>query len=288
MSFKLLPASIICASAILFGCAAPVMKSVNLGSTPTQIKLTYDSGDTGISQAQVFSNISSTITSAAGYKAKGYYRNASGISDIKGMEVKSRCMTESQCMIGLLFQNGERYSSTNNEYVTVQEIAIPVTFSQADGKIVALIDINYSVNTLEARNPVFIPYSPLLDNAALTRVFKNIEKIQPEISFSKSFAEELTIDSQDNVVYGNFKRVYGFYKYNEDESKDKIGKESTFSLTTKQGSVPLTAEIYPSREGALLNYNFTMKYSAKPDGTTNYNPQDIAPIKASIKNVASM
>lgn len=288
MSFKLLPASIICASAILFGCAAPVTKSVDLGPSPTQIKLTYNSGDTGISQSRVFSDISSAITNAAGYKAKRYYHSSAGISDIKGMEVRSRCMTESQCMIGLLFQNGERYSSTNNELVTVQEIVIPVTFSKADGKITALIDINYSVNTLEARNPVFIPYSPLLDNNALTKVFKNIEKIQPEISFSKSFAEELTIDSQDNVVYGNFKRVYGFYQYNEDESKDKIGKESTFSLKTKQGNVPLTAEIYPSREGALLNYSFTMKYSAKPDGTTNYNPQDIVPIKVSIKNVANM
>src|SRR5690606_37561704 len=174
----------------------------------------------------------------------------------------------------------------NNEFATVQEISIPVTLNQSNGKIIALIDLNHSINILEGRNPVFIKYSPLLDNEAIKNVFKKIERIRPEISFSKSFKEELTVDSQDNVVYGNFKRIYGFYKFNSDESKDKIGKESTFNLKTKQGTIPLSTEIYPSREGSLLSYSFTMKYSAKPDGTTNYDQQEIPPIKKSIKDVA--
>lgn len=278
----------VCSSVFLFGCATPVMKSVDLGLPPTQIKLVYDSNDTGISQSQVFSNIKSAITSATGYTSKRYYNKSSGISDVKGLDVEHRCTSDSQCMIGLLFYNGERYHSTNNEFATVQEISIPVTLNQSNGKIIALIDLNHSINILEGRNPVFIKYSPLLDNEAIKNVFKKIERIRPEISFSKSFKEELTVDSQDNVVYGNFKRIYGFYKFNSDESKDKIGKESTFNLKTKQGTIPLSTEIYPSREGSLLSYSFTMKYSAKPDGTTNYDQQEIPPIKKSIKDVASM
>ena len=74
----------------------------------------------------------------------------------------------------------------------------------------------------------------------------------------KAEEEILEIDADDTIVFANLKRTYGLYSYSNDQGKDKIGKKSAFKLSTQQGFKPLLVEVYPTRQGSIMDYSFEL------------------------------
>lgn len=283
---------ILCVTAIISGCAAPAVKTNSYGE-PTQVKLSYDANESGITEEDVLSAISKEIIKVIPFDKKALYRNPESTTDILklyGYELEINCQSKTLCQYDLNLYNGESFagSSARSENKTTQSLSIPISLTRSNGKISAVLDFSNSVTLYEGRSPLFIIYKPLATENVMQKIVTDISKIEPTIAFSKTFHEELVIDTRDDIVYGNFKRTYGFYDFGTEKTKDIIGKESTFNLKTDQGLRPLKVDIYPSRDGSLLNYSFTMKFSAKPNGTTNFDAKDIEPIKASIKRIASI
>lgn len=166
-------------------------------------------------------------------------------------------------------------------------MSIPVTFSRSGDELEAKVALSGSVTETVARSPIFITYDKLLSVQQINDVQQRIAAISPKINFKKTFSGEVEVDADDTIVYANFKRSMGFYKYPSDHgSKDVIGKKAALNLHLKNGNVPLFVEIYPTRKGSVTSYNFTQSYKALPDGTTSFDQSIVDGAVRTIENTA--
>ena len=54
---------------------------------------------------------------------------------------------------------------------------------------------------------------------------------------------------------------------------------------SRKDIIPLRVRIFPDVKGSRVKYEFDVKYSIKPDGTTTYNEQEINYLITTIKKL---
>lgn len=279
----------------LSGCKPATVKSISTSFQPTVLNFKYDASEPVINKTSVLNaiknDIEAEVKKIGGKKKATYIKAGTNIRDTHGYTIQSSCITTSnndECQIKITFYNGEYYSSTSNEYSTIQTIKIPVKLNSINNIITAKVSLSGNASSLEARSPLFIPYKPYATSRDLEKVFYGSSTIKPSISFNKVFSKQIEIDADDTIVFANLKRTYGLYSYSNDQGKDKIGKKSAFKLSTQQGFKPLLVEVYPTRQGSIMDYSFELIFKAEPNGTINFNPSEIDALNRSILSVANM
>jgi hypothetical protein len=263
----------------LTGCQTTQVSTVKSSFNPTVLEYKYSISENSISSNDVTKAIAETIQAQlSGYpdRFETHPRNSDGsyssFKDVKGKTVSYRCNTPTTCNVEIKFENGEYYITTKRYSLSKQQINIPITFEHDQALLKAKVAISGDVIQTTSKNPLFIPYKQFLTGSEVDRVLGKIAAISPDVVFSKSYKGEVESDVDDTIVYANFKRSMGFYKYESDYgSKNHIGKNAAFALNTKQGRIPLRIETYPSRKGSITSYEFTMNYQAKPDGSTTFD-----------------
>jgi len=276
-------------SFFLVGCEAPQFKPVNIDFHPTVLTFTYDTSYKKLNNKNVFDQISKSLQLST-YSVPNKHQSgstASSFVNIKGKEVYTVCATENSCLYEVRFINGELYKVTNNTYATTQSLKIPVTFIQKNNKLIVKVALNGKIDTISGHSAIYIPYSSYLSGQEITKVFNDMAKISPVIKVSRSYNGEFDVDADDNIVFGNFKRFMGPYKYDDGASKNIIGKKSAFKLNTPNGVVPLVIEVYPTRKGSVASYSFSLNYDLAPNGTNTFDEGLAAGLIRTIKNTAA-
>lgn len=278
----------------LSACATPPSPQIsNVNKKEETVTFKFDLSNSGYSERAVIDALKSAVDKdMVGSAQKSRTNGSSGVYDVRGGTVTSACSSDSLCQITLKFYRGEYFSSTSSEKVTVQTMTIPVEIKNIDNNTVAIMTLNYSPEVTYGRNPIFVKYDPLIDEVNLMKAYDRLKNINPVVDFRKTYKDEFQVDSNDNVVYGNFKRELGFMssRWVAQHEKDttKIGKKNTFKLSTPTEEIPLYLDIYPSRVGALVNYQFSLEYKAFSDGTTNYSEEQSKAFIKTIIDVANI
>ncbi len=274
-------------SAILVsGCQTAQVKSSNVNFPPTVLTFKYSKDQTTVNQ--VLNTLSASLDRALRYIPNKQQRSVvnSGTPSIKGKTIDKKCENSNKCIFEVTIVNGGVYPPGVGVRATTQKFEVPVNIIENKDIILAKVSINGLVDTLEGRNLIYIPYSPYLSNSKLVNIFRAISRISPVIKKSRSFNGDFDLDAKDDVVYGNFKRLMGIHS--SEKGKDVIGKKSIFNLKTPNKTIPLFIEVYPSRKGSLTNYEFTIDYQLKPDGTSTFDSKLPNTLISTIKKTASI
>ena len=279
---------------MLVGCQTAQVKTLKTNFNPTVLSFKYDATESEVNNKSITREISKSIHQAlanyadeqeqAGRLSDG---STSGINTVKGKNIDFLCNTAISCRIDVSFLNGSHYPESGQKRLSKQVIHIPVTFKRLGNELEASVSLSGSITETTATSPLFVKYDHFLSAQQLDNVQYNISKILPVVNFMKTFKGEIEVEADDTIVYANFKRIMGFYKYPSDYgSKDVIGKTAALNLRMKNGNVPLFIETYPTRAGSITSYEFTQKFSALPDGTTTFKQGLVDGAIRSIENTA--
>lgn len=285
---------VIASTLILSGCQAAQIKTLKTNFQPKVLSFKFDATENEINNKSITRAISESIHIAlsnysdeqelTGRLSDG---SLSGINDVRGKSVEFSCNTPTSCRIDVSFVNGAHYTGTRTKLLSKQVMNIPVVFSQQGFELEARVSLNGSITETTASSPIFIKYDQFLTAQQLDNSQNRISQILPTIKFNKTFKGEIEVDADDTIVYANFKRTLGFYKYPSDKgSKDVIGKTAALNLRMKSGNIPLLIETYPTRKGSITSYKFTQSFSALPDGTTTFDQGLIDGAIRTIENIA--
>jgi hypothetical protein len=291
----LITASVTIASTLMLsGCQTAKVKTLKTNFNPTVLSFKYDGTENEVNNKSITREISQSIHHAlsnhpdeqeqVGRLSDG---SASGINTVQGKSINFLCNTATSCRIDVSFINGSRYTGSGQERLSKQVINIPIVFERSGNELRANVSLTGSITETTATSPLFIKYDHLLSTQQLDSVQNGISKISPSVNFTKTFKGEIEVEADDTIIYANFKRTMGFYKYPSDYgSKDVIGKTAALNLRMKTGNVPLFIETYPTHSGSITSYKFTQKFSALPDGTTTFKQGLVDGAIRTIENTA--
>jgi len=115
-------------------------------------------------------------------------------------------------------------------------------------------------------------------------IFKNINLSLERLIF---ISGEIIVRNSDDEVYDNFEHLLGLYSKKSFQEKDMIFGIFQLKSNSRKDIIPVRVRIFPNSKGSRVKYEFDIKYSIKPDGTTTYNEQEINYLITTIKNIST-
>lgn len=108
--------------------------------------------------------------------------------------------------------------------------------------------------------------------------------------------EVMTIDVEKAITFCHKREVKGMLlesALNRIDRSRRLLEQAERLRFNKDGErfcsndqVPVRVSVYPYREGSMVKYSFSFAYSLEPDGTTTFNPDEIAMLEQRIRGLA--
>lgn len=118
----------------------------------------------------------------------------------------------------------------------------------------------------------------------VVNIFKKINLTMVRLMFVSG---EIIVRNSDDEVFDNFEHLLGLYSKNSFQEKGMTFGIFELKSNVRKDIIPLRIRIFPNSKGSRVKYEFDVKYSIKPNGTTTFSEKEINYLITTIKNIST-
>jgi hypothetical protein len=204
-------------------------------------------------------------------------------ADIKRVWGKTVSMTDTE--VKITYFNGDKFSG-GSAYLSKIHTAFPYSIQETETSFRVSLSPALKANAENASSPLFIPYSPPVEDQKLQELLTSVMTEQGQVIEGSVYSNgEFDVDFDPASVQTSFERKLK-QRSNENKSNNRIYKNS-FELISGNVIANVDVSIFLYRGKSKVEYRLSHPVSVSADGTSQYDEKIMGKLLEHLKEVAN-